>query len=730
VSDTPSNPSTLAGSSNELPTPFGRYRLLKLLGAGGMGKVYLAHDTQLDRSVALKMPHLGVDESADSIARFYREARAAATIVHPNICPLYDIGEVEGKPYMTMACVNGSPLSTFAREHPLSPRQAAVLVRKIALALQEAHQQGVIHRDLKPGNIMIDQRGEPIIMDFGLARREVDPRMTQFGAVVGTPGYMAPEQANGEVNALGPACDIYSLGVILYKLLTDRLPFEGDTFSVLLQVVSAEAPPPSRFVPDIDPALEAICQKAMAKKPRDRYASMTDLANAMAGYLRAKTSPRLPRVPSVRKRPSRILPFFTGLAASTVVGLLLVLLWLGVRRSPKNNVVDDATPVPPVEAQSAGAKTRLAEERTSPAPPPSEKASVDLPPVTPSTAATPKDINLPPTKDPDASASMPPPKTAPAAVPTPVTVRDPNEPILHSRLPDFTIIETIDLSPSGDMLLVADRGTTNIYDVGNAAKPRWKFAGGYGGFIQGDKRIITCSGAAGSALIHLHNLESGEQKSFPLPGAMERLRLSPQGDRLEALISRGPKLDNVIALLDATNGSVIRAWPHNHTKSSALFSPDGKYLFLILGGHHRCSVYRTSTGADDETFARVAGITTLEGIFPDNRRVYGLADNVLHVYAANTARELLAMKLGISPVEGDNYARAGDLVVLSPDAHRLLTSHQDHKVRLWDLQTRKELGAFSFDEHILIKKLLFSADGRRACALGTKAWVYLWRLPQ
>ena len=274
----------------EFPAPFGRYRILKLLGRGGMGAVYLAQDTQLDRPVALKAPHFDAGDGPQVRERFFREARAAATLRHPNICPLHDVGEIDGTPYLTMAYIEGKPLAEIAAARPFTSRQSALLVRKLALALQEAHRRGVIHRDLKPENIMIDRRGEPIIMDFGLARRTrgQDPRLTQRGAVLGTPAYMPPEQVSGDVDATGPASDVYSVGVIFFQLLTGRLPFHGDAMAMLSQVLMDEPPAPSTLRPELEPELEAICLKAMAKKIDDRYASMAELATALTDALRAR----------------------------------------------------------------------------------------------------------------------------------------------------------------------------------------------------------------------------------------------------------------------------------------------------------------------------------------------------------------------------------------------------------------------------------------------------------
>jgi serine/threonine protein kinase len=287
--------------------PFGRYRIIKRLGRGAMGSVYLAHDTHLDRRVALKIPHFRTEGGAAAgqpnrldLDRFYREARIAATFDHPNLCPVYDVGQTGGIHYLSMAYIKGRPLSDFIDPaRPLPPQRVAAVVRKLAAALDVAHARGIVHRDLKPSNIMVGARRELIIMDFGLAWRlgSSDERLTKTGMVLGTPAYMSPEQLSGSAEVLGPRCDIYSLGVIMYELLTACRPFAGQEAVILGQILFIEPAPPSGHRPDLDATIEAICLKAMAKRPEDRYASMGELAAALGDYLRGNGPRARPESP-------------------------------------------------------------------------------------------------------------------------------------------------------------------------------------------------------------------------------------------------------------------------------------------------------------------------------------------------------------------------------------------------------------------------------------------------
>ena len=297
-----------------LPAEFGRYRILKLLGRGGMGAVYLAQDTQLGRQVALKVPFIDASASPQRAERFVREARSAAVLQHPNICTVFDAGQIDGRPFITMAYIAGTPLEDeIDPEAPMPQLRAAEIVRKIALALEHAHRRGIVHRDLKPANVMMAAGDEPVVMDFGLAKRiaDADPnqaKLTHFGTLLGTASYMSPEQVKGDVSAVGPATDVYSLGVMLFEMLTGKTPYTGAFSVVAGQILTAPVPPVQEFRPDVHSRLDAVCRKAMAKEPADRYASMAEYADALGKYLKAPVAspPPLPVPPAaaVAQAPS------------------------------------------------------------------------------------------------------------------------------------------------------------------------------------------------------------------------------------------------------------------------------------------------------------------------------------------------------------------------------------------------------------------------------------------
>ncbi len=313
---------------------FGDYELVSEIARGGMGVVYKARQLALNRTVALKMILAGQLASDTDVQRFYREARTAAVLQHPHIVAIHDVGAHDGQHFFSMDYVEGRSLADLVRDHPLPPREAARLVAQIAAAIQYAHEQGVLHRDLKPSNVLIDRAGQPRVTDFGLARPlEADKGLTASGAILGTPSYMPPEQASADRGKMGPASDVYSLGAVLYELVTGRPPFRAATpLDTVLQVLSAEPAAPRVLNPAVGRDLETIILKCLAKEPENRYPTARALAEDLQAYLDGRAiRARRPGLAErgyrwvVRQRRSvALVALALGLAAVLTVGGLIV----------------------------------------------------------------------------------------------------------------------------------------------------------------------------------------------------------------------------------------------------------------------------------------------------------------------------------------------------------------------------------------------------------------------
>ncbi|MEI7685348.1 MAG: serine/threonine-protein kinase [Planctomycetota bacterium] len=295
-SDTPtvqSRPPFTAADA-PLPRPFDRFQLVEELGRGGMGVVYKAWDPELQRHVALKMILRGAHASAEDLARFRQEAKASAGLTHPNIVPVYQVGDAGGQAFFCLKFIPGPTLAQLVAAGPLPQREAAAILSAIARAVQHAHERGVLHRDLKPSNVLLDEQHHPLVTDFGLAKRFFADAsvagggsggITGTGAILGTPSYMAPEQADASGSS-SPASDIYSLGAILYELLTGRPPFLASSpVDTLLLVRSEEPVRPKLLNPNIDLDLELICRKCLEKSPAHRYVSASALADDLDAFL-------------------------------------------------------------------------------------------------------------------------------------------------------------------------------------------------------------------------------------------------------------------------------------------------------------------------------------------------------------------------------------------------------------------------------------------------------------
>jgi serine/threonine protein kinase len=266
------------------------YEIEEEVGRGGMGVVYRARQKSLNRLVALKVIRDSALAGPEHLARFRAEAEAVARLQHPNIVQVHELYEKEGQPFFAMEYVSGGSLAQYLGGKPKPPREAAELIEKLARAVHYAHQQGIIHRDLKPANVLLTPEGDPKISDFGLVKRiDINDGMTPSSAVLGTPSYMAPEQAAGNTQDIGPTTDIYALGAILYETLTGRPPFEADTLLKTLDQVRFQEPvPPTQTYPEVPAALECICLRCLQKEPARRYPSAAALAEDLQAFLEGK----------------------------------------------------------------------------------------------------------------------------------------------------------------------------------------------------------------------------------------------------------------------------------------------------------------------------------------------------------------------------------------------------------------------------------------------------------
>jgi serine/threonine protein kinase len=308
---------------------FGDYELLEEIARGGMGVVYRARQLRLNRIVALKMILAGNLASATDVERFYSEARAAGDLQHPNIVVIHEVGQHDGQHFFSMDYVDGPSLADKLVEGTWPPRDAARLVRQIARAIHYAHTRGIIHRDLKPRNVLLTAEGQPRITDFGLAKRlHGTSGLTASGQILGTPSFMSPEQAQGKVRGVGPRSDVYSLGAILYWLLTGRPPFSGrDAIEVLKRVIEREPTSPRRLNRQLDKDLETITLKCLQKDPAERYSSARELADDLNRFLKNEPIHSRPVGRSEKLwRWCRRKPLVASLMAA--VGLLVILLLL------------------------------------------------------------------------------------------------------------------------------------------------------------------------------------------------------------------------------------------------------------------------------------------------------------------------------------------------------------------------------------------------------------------
>jgi WD40 repeat protein/predicted Ser/Thr protein kinase len=619
-----------------LPEQVGPYRVVRRLGGGGMGSVYLAQDTRLDRPVALKVPRLsGLGPGAAE--RFRREGRAAAALRHPNICPVFDVGEVGGTPFLAMAYLDGQTLAERVKAGRLPAAEAATLARKLARALAVAHKAGVIHRDLKPANIMVGPDGEPVVMDFGLARLgdgEAD-RLTGTGDVLGTPAYMAPEQVDRTAGPVGPATDVYGLGAVLYELLTGRPPFTGTLSETLWQIGCRDPERPSALRPDLDPQLEEIVMKAMAKRPTDRYPAMDAFAGALDDYLAAPTAlvnrvaRHLPAAPPPVAEPASRRPRRGRWRMAVVAGVLLlagagaVLILSGQRRGntggPPNGDHQETK-------AAAGAGDEPVEDRATPQPMGEPKYRVTIGPTERSGwygtrfwVVSSDDHTLAYADRNSETVELWDAKTGKKVASLPGHSRD---------------VARMAFSPDGKRLAVASLRQIKVWDVKAA------------------KELFT---------------------SLEHERPVEVLGFSANGKRLVSLDSRGKAVAT-----DADTGQTLQtAEVKSPGDGMVRWSPDKKTFAVLRGPLNNNTLYDMATL---EVKKSDFGGIVEDGMFtPDGKRIVVAENEDVKIFNLETGKTEAVHKLHTNTIK--------DLMV-SPDGKLVATSGNDKVVIVWDLEAK------------------------------------------
>jgi WD40 repeat protein len=704
------------------PAPPG-YQILGELGRGGMGVVYRAKHITLGRIVALKMILSGAYAGENELARFRTEAEALARIAHPNIVQVFEIGEFEGRPYFSLEWCAGGALDRKLKSDWLTPRQTAELVQRLALAMQAAHEARVIHRDLKPANILLAADGTPKITDFGLAKKLDEKGQTATNAVMGTPSYMAPEQAEGKSESIGPSADIYSLGAILYELLASRPPFKAATpVDTLNQVVADEPIPPRRLDPKLPRDLETICLKCLQKDPRKRYASAADLAADLHRFqdgmpILARPISSLERAGKwVRRRPA-IAALLAALAVVALSGAGLLAWQYGETVTQRDNAITQEGIAKANEAtaikQEGIATTKAKEAREA-----AQKLEIALEDSRRELFAA---------RGPLAEAALRDRDVARAndlldGVPRRFQFWD--WAFLKRKATGglFTLqghtaaVNAVAVSKDGKRLASAGQdGTVKVWNAisGNLL---WNLQGHKGAVyhlaFNPNGRRLASSGQDGT--VHVWNVETGKPALvFGAHGEpVHGLAWSPDG---QWLASAGD--DSTIRMWNPENGAERRVFrEHAGPARSVSWSSDGKRIVSgavrNINDEGEVKIWDAKTGATQKTLGiRTTGALRV-AISPDDRLIAAAGDGSATVWDAVTGRERFSL---------DGF---GD-VAFSPEGERLATPSLYGTLKIWDAGTGHELHTFTGHTGA-INGLAWCPDGQRLASASADKSLKMW----
>jgi WD40 repeat protein/tRNA A-37 threonylcarbamoyl transferase component Bud32 len=637
AASTTAAPVTTDGQTDGDPSPapgtrvryFGDYELIREIGRGGMGVVYKARQISLNRPVALKMIRAAALASEDEVRRFRNEAESVAKLDHPHIVPVYEVGEHDGRHYFTMKLIAGPSVQETLSPFAADPKAVARLMVTVAEAVHHAHQRGILHRDLKPSNILLDELGRPHVTDFGLAKRvEADEGLTLSGAVVGTPAYMAPEQAWGKRRLVTTLSDVYGLGAVLYALLTGVAPFGGETALETLDRVRREPPvPPTRVNPRVPRDVEVICLTCLAKEPAERYPTAGALAADLGRFIAGE--PVSVRAPGVIERAAKWAWRKPTLAAAYTLGLLAVLfgglggaaVWQW-RAAERARVSADSARREAVAAQDAERKAR------------EQLAVVEYG----------RTIEV-------AHQKWRENKITAARSLLDGTRADLRgwewqyvDRLCHSELLDLKahtdIVFSAFFSPDGSRIVTASWDkTAKVWDARSGAE------------------LLTLKG-------HSRGVWSA---SF-----------SPDGSRIVT-----GSLDKTAKVWDAKTGVVLLTLRVQTVDfACASFSPDGSQIVTVTGDA-TAKVWDAKTGAEVLTLKGQSGAVTSASFSPDGSRIVtGSGDATAKVWDARTGAEVLTLR---------GHTQSLNAASFSPDGSRILTASQDAIAKVWDARTGAEV---------------------------------------
>jgi WD40 repeat protein len=707
------------------------YEELRELGRGGMGVVYQARHVRLGRVVALKMILAGSHAGRQELARFQTEAEAVARLQHPHIVQIYEVGEHNGLPFFSLEFCPGGSLEKKLGGTPLPPLEAAALVEKLARAMAAAHQKGVIHRDLKPANILLTEDGTPKITDFGLAKKLDEAGQTKTGAIMGTPSYMAPEQAGGPKKEIGPAADIWALGATLYECLTGRPPFRAaTTMETILQVRTAEPVPPSRLVPNCPRDLETICLKCLQKEPRKRYASAADLAEDLHRFqagepIAARPVGRLERTWRWCRRNPTVAGLLTAVAATLLLGTAVasaLAAWaVGERDRADRNAAESKTNEQDALRQKGDAETArtLAEGEKNRAQEAEQRAQARA-----AAEQKAREAETVARKEAESNLYLNSINQAErewsrhqfrhareflALCPPPLRGWE------HGYLENACAVElqslggshrgasSVAFSPDGKSLAAAAlEGTVRVWNTRTG------------------KQLFTLPTRADGQRGMPVNLRTADTVAHA--GGTYAVEFSPDGT---LLVTAGA--DRTVKLWNARTGDLVRSLKgHTEDVWTARFSPDGKQ---VASGDRDAQVrlWNVETGETVHVLGGHNGAIAALAFSADGRRLASASmDKTVKVWESATGKELLHLQ---------GHTRSVTAVLFSPDGRLLLSAGGDPtgrdrtrgEIKCWDAASGQERFTFSGTESA-VQSLACSPDGRLLASASGDGSVTLWDL--